>query len=64
MINIQTLTAELNAHLDAKRTSRKTLAWVAKFWATDVDLGDSAQQIIDRVALLEARMAREHGWAR
>lgn len=64
MTTLTQLSKELNAHLDAKTTTAATFEWVNNFYRTDIDMGHSAQGMMDRVALLEARMAREHGWTR
>jgi hypothetical protein len=55
-----------SAELELARTVTTEATWyfAAEFWQTNVDLGASAQPIVDRILLLEARMQRDHGWTR
>lgn len=61
--NVTSILAATENHL-ANRTTVATWEFVNRFWTTDIDLGASAQQIVDRITLLEGRMKAQHGWAR
>jgi hypothetical protein len=61
--NLQTIKQAISNHL-AGRTTIATFYFVAKFWATEIDLGAEAASIVANVDKLEAKMLAEHGWSR
>ena len=63
-MNISQIFATADRHLNAVHTTAATFKFVTQFWQSDIDLGNSAEIILDRIALLESRMVREHGWKR
>lgn len=61
--NVQTIKQAIANHL-ANRTTLATFRFVAKCWATDIELGDDAQSIVEGLDKLESKMLAEHGWSR
>jgi flagellar biosynthesis regulator FlaF len=61
--NVQTIKQAIANH-NAGRTTISTFHFAAKFWTTDIDLGDEAQAVVQSMDALEARMFAEHGWSR
>lgn len=61
LLPLQKLATEIETELSKKVTDRQTWKLVAKFWTLTCDLD---AWWFDRIELLEARMQREHGWAR
>lgn len=60
-LTYQQLASLIERELSKDKTDRRTWAAVEKFWAYE---GECRPELFDRVALLESRMERQHGWKR
>lgn len=61
MMTYQQLASRIEKEINKSKTDKATWNAVEKFWQYR---GEAQQGLFDRVALLEARMEREHGWKR
>lgn len=65
MTQTQEIARRLENELSKANTDETTWETVAWFWSIDVDLPQTfLGWCLDRIQLLEARMYRQHGWAR
>lgn len=59
------LLTEIAQEAEKPRTTRRTWNLLKRFWASSEEIPDALLHwTMDRVEALEARMQREHGWAR